>query len=143
MFLSVPVATYRLCLYSCAMSTLRVAPEPSKGITQRVAEEVRAQMARKNVTQVRLAQVLDLPQSSVSLRVRGKRPFALPELERLADLFEVHLAVLFGLPAPSPDRPDGDPASRDFGSTHRLAEQLALLSDDAPPDPPVDMASAA
>lgn len=79
------------------MSTLRVATEPGDdGLVQRVAEEVRALMARKRVTQTQIAEYLGIPQSSVSARLRGAVPFRLPELEQLAVLFDVDASVLLG-----------------------------------------------
>lgn len=128
------------------MSTLRIAPDPAEGLSQRVAEEVRALMARQRITQTRLAEVLDIPQSSVSARLRGTTPFKLPELEQLAALFGVHLAVLFGLPIPGPRRPDGDPVSGDFEGTRRYQGELDQMRDllaNAEPKPPVTLVPAA
>lgn len=53
-------------------------------------------MARTRVTQVQLAEVLGLPQSGVSRRLRGKIPFRVDELEKVADALGVHPAQLLG-----------------------------------------------
>ena len=114
------------------MSTLRIAPDPSEGLTQRVAEEVRALMGRQRITQTRIAEVLDIPQSSVSSRLRGSTPFRLPELERLAELFGVHLAVLLGLPAPGPTPPDGTTPGGPERQVTRWYPQESTPVSDAP-----------
>lgn len=63
-------------------------------ITERVAANVRAEMARNNATQTDLAEVLDLPQSSISARVRGRVPFRLDEIELLSAFLDVPLSEL-------------------------------------------------
>lgn len=50
----------------------------------RVAEEVRALMGRRRMSQAQLGAVLKISQVSVSERLRGKTPFTLDDLERLA-----------------------------------------------------------
>lgn len=87
------------------MSTLRVVPvEPSR-LTDRVAAEVRANMARARMTQTDLADVLGLTQSVVSKRLRGKIAFSVDELEKVADALGVHPATLLGGNSPSPTGP--------------------------------------
>jgi len=51
-------------------------------------------MARQSKTQADLGRVLGVVQPAISLRLRGKRPFKLDELERLADYFDVPLSSL-------------------------------------------------
>ncbi len=63
-------------------------------LSQSVAAEVRAEMARQSKTQADLGRVLGVVQPAISLRLRGKRPFKLDELERLADYFDVPLSSL-------------------------------------------------
>lgn len=63
-------------------------------ITERVAANVRAEMARNGTTQADLAEALNLPQSSVSARVRGRVPFRLDEIELASAFFGVPLSEL-------------------------------------------------
>lgn len=55
---------------------------------------VRAEMARRSVTQERLAEALDLSQAAVSARLRGKTPFDINELHTIAEFLEVSLSAL-------------------------------------------------
>jgi transcriptional regulator with XRE-family HTH domain len=87
------------------MSTLKVVPDQPSRLTDRVADEVRANMARARMTQTDLAVVLGLTQSAVSKRLRGKIAFSVDELEKVADALGVHPAVLLGGYTPSPNRP--------------------------------------
>jgi transcriptional regulator with XRE-family HTH domain len=64
-----------------------------------VAANVRAEVARKGLSQVTIATALGLPQSGVSRRLRGKVPFSLDELSAVAALVNVPLATLLdGVP---------------------------------------------
>jgi transcriptional regulator with XRE-family HTH domain len=93
------------------MSTLRVVPDQPARLTDRVAAEVRASMARTRMTQTGLAEVLGLTQSAVSKRLRGKIAFSVDELEKAADALGVHPAVLLGGSSgdsPQPPRPTTD-----------------------------------
>lgn len=80
-------------------------PDRSQTLTDRVASEVRAQMARIRMTQTALAVVLGLPQSAVSNRLRGKVSFSVDELELVAGALGVHPAALLGGNGPSPSDP--------------------------------------
>lgn len=84
------------------MSTLQAVPDRSQTLTDRVASEVRAQMARIRMTQTALAAVLGLPQSAVSNRLRGKVAFSIDELEKVSAALGVHPAALLGGNGPSP-----------------------------------------
>lgn len=53
-------------------------------------------MARARMTQVELAEILGVPQTSVSRRLHGKIPFRVDELEKVADALGVHPAQLLG-----------------------------------------------
>lgn len=92
------------------------APSP---LTLRVAEEVRALMGRRRVSQMQLADVLGVAQTGVSKRLRGRIPFDANEIGVLAAFFGVAPAVLVGgAPAPRTTEPsrlprpdsDGEPA---------------------------------
>lgn len=61
---------------------------------------VRAEMARRGVTQAKLAAALGLSQPSVSARLRGVTPFDVDELHTIAAFLGVPLSDL--LPADAP-----------------------------------------
>lgn len=57
---------------------------PSPTPRERVAANVRAEVARRQDTQADVARVLGLSQQSVSKKLRGAVPFDLDQLEALA-----------------------------------------------------------
>lgn len=66
----------------------------SKLFTQRVAEAVRAEAARKRVPQRSIAEALGTSQQSVSRRMSGETPFDVEEIHNLAESFGVSFASL-------------------------------------------------
>lgn len=58
---------------------------------------IRAEMARRGISQQKLARHLNLAQSAVSSRLRGKTAFDINELVAVAAFLDVPLAIL--LPA--------------------------------------------
>ena len=56
---------------------------------ERVAAEVRAEMARQHASQTALATILNTSQAAVSRRLRGQVPFDVTELETIAGHFGV------------------------------------------------------
>lgn len=115
------------------MSTLRVVPDQPSRLSDRVAAEVRANMARARMTQTDLALALGLTQSAVSKRLRGKIAFSVDELEKIADVLGVHPATLLGGiggNGPSPlggntlrSRGVSNTASDGFAKNHQVASQ--------------------
>lgn len=97
------------------MSTLRAVPEPSR-LNDRIAREVRAELARRGLTQLDLANAIGLSQASVSERLRGKTPFTSDDIERVADALGVHPSVLVGGNAPQPTPPPTDRKIRNSGT---------------------------
>lgn len=61
-------------------------------IRQHIAAEVRAELARQRLSQREVADILDLPQSVVQLRLVGTRPFRAEELVQLATALGVPIA---------------------------------------------------
>lgn len=61
---------------------------------QAVAANVRAEMARRQVTQATLAAALGVTQQAVSRRLRGDVDFTVSELQAVADVLEVPVADL-------------------------------------------------
>lgn len=62
--------------------------------TEAAGANIRAEMARRGITQVQLADHLRLPQGQVSRRLRGLIPFNINELVAIAEFLGVDLAVL-------------------------------------------------
>ena len=90
------------------MTTVIQFPErQAQPLSDVVSGEIRALMGRYAVTQTVLAEWLNLRQASVSARLSGDTRWNLPEIERVAEGFAVHPAVLMGGyatgPHPSPD----------------------------------------
>jgi len=73
-------------------------PGMTQSLTQRVAAEVRAEVARQNVTQLELARILEIAQPSVSRRLNGKFPFDTDELDKLASAFGVPVDRFLSVP---------------------------------------------
>lgn len=63
---------------------------------QRVGATVRAEIARRKISQVTLAGALGISQAAVSRRLNGAVPFDVHELNRVAVLLDLPLAVLVG-----------------------------------------------
>lgn len=61
----------------------------TQGLTQRVASEVRAEMARQHVSQRQIAEALGVDQSQVSRRLRGEIALNTTELEQVANFLGV------------------------------------------------------
>lgn len=66
----------------------------NKATVQRVAANVRAEMARRSVTQSDLALTMGRSQHFVSRRLLGKVPFDIDELDQIASQLGVDLADL-------------------------------------------------
>jgi hypothetical protein len=62
---------------------------------QKVAAEVRAEMARQQLSGVRAAHALGWTQNYISRRLSGTVPFDVADLGALADLLEVPVGVFF------------------------------------------------
>ena len=57
---------------------------------------IKAEMARNNITIKELAKVIGLSTNSVSFKLNGKRQFTLSEIEKIALLFNCSLDYLVG-----------------------------------------------
>lgn len=69
---------------------------PSDSHAQRVAANVRAEMARSKRTQAALAHDIGMKQQALSRRLAGITPFTIDELGRIAEVLEVPLHGLVG-----------------------------------------------
>lgn len=63
---------------------------------QDIAANVRAEAARRQVTQAQLAERLELTQPGMSRRMLGRVPFSASELATVADVLEIPVANLIG-----------------------------------------------
>lgn len=64
--------------------------------TVRLADNVRAEMARQRLTQFDLARALNLSQAAVSRRLSGLTPFDVNEVQAVGDLLGLPATVLLG-----------------------------------------------
>ncbi|WP_372457193.1 helix-turn-helix domain-containing protein [Mycobacterium intracellulare] len=69
---------------------------PSISLAERVGANVRAEMARHKVSQVALAEQLDMAQQALSRRISGQTAFKVDELHRVAEILGVPTSVLMG-----------------------------------------------
>lgn len=60
----------------------------------KVADQVRAEMARRRVKQKDLVSALEMAQPAVSRRMNGKVPFNVDELAKIAELLGVRIVDL-------------------------------------------------
>jgi transcriptional regulator with XRE-family HTH domain len=76
--------------------------EPRTGeLRGRVAEEVRALMARRRISGVQLSKEIGRSHVYLSRRLNGHTAFDVDDLEAVARIFEVPVSALFGLAAGS------------------------------------------
>ncbi len=63
---------------------------------RRVAAEVRAELARQQISQSELAKRLGVAQQTVSRRITGDIPFDIAELSKIAEILGVPFANFLG-----------------------------------------------
>lgn len=93
---------------------LRSTPRSAQqSLTAAVAEEIRAWQGRRRVSGVRLAAAIGKSQPYVSLRLSGKRPWNLNELEIIAETLGVDITMLCRAPDSevTPVRDEGEDSS--------------------------------
>jgi transcriptional regulator with XRE-family HTH domain len=71
-------------------------------VRERVASEVRAELGRQRRTQLELAEVMGVNQSTASRRLAGELEFTVGELHAIAKFFGVPITKL--LPADEPEQ---------------------------------------
>ena len=82
-------------------------PLAQRPLHERVAANVRAEMARLSVTQTRMANLLGVTQQTVSAKRSGATPFTLDELELVAPVFGMTVEELIrGARTPQPATAD-------------------------------------
>lgn len=70
---------------------------PTQSHVQRVAANVRAEMARRQATQSSLARALGTSQQALSRRLSGEVDFTVGELFDIAEQFDIDIDVLTDL----------------------------------------------
>lgn len=75
--------------------TTTVTPTVSLSLTEQVAEEIRALLARRRIKQSQLARALGVSEQWVSMRLKGAQPLDLNDVQRIADFFDVPVGDLF------------------------------------------------
>lgn len=66
----------------------------SQSISERVAESVRVEAARRSISQTKIAEALGTSQQSVSRRMLGKTAFDVEEIYSLASAFGMTVSAL-------------------------------------------------
>lgn len=114
------------------MTVIQFPEREALSLDQRISQEVRALMGRWGVSQMQLAAWLGLNQTAVSARLRGDTDWKARDLERVANGFAVHPAVLMGgyATGPGPDGPGGalPPIVSGASGTNRYQHQLRIAA---------------
>lgn len=71
-----------------------VTQERIPSLSQRVAEEIRALLARRQIRQAQLARELGVSEQWISVRLRGVQPIDLDDLERIAKVLKCRVIDL-------------------------------------------------
>lgn len=61
-----------------------------------LAGNIRAELARRRIPQSKLAAAIGMDEASLSLRLQGKRPFKVPEVELIAEHLDLSIGDLWG-----------------------------------------------
>lgn len=69
---------------------------PSNQHAIRVGSNVRAEMARRKLSQAALAERLEMTQQALSRRISGRQAFKVDELHSVAEALDVPVSELFG-----------------------------------------------
>lgn len=86
----------RLAVTLTGMSTLHAVPDDTGTLNQKVAQELNALRGRYGRTQADLAAAIDVSQSQMSKRLKGRVPFTLNDIERFAAYFGIKASDLLG-----------------------------------------------
>lgn len=63
-------------------------------LNSRIAEEIRAEMARQKLTAVKLAQSAGISRQAISARLNGQRPLTAETMELAANLLKVPVSAI-------------------------------------------------
>ena len=94
------------------------------------ADNVRAEMARRRVTQSQLAEALGIGQPAVSGKLKGRSPFDIDELATISEFLHVPLAALIGIddPFPQPAATGTQQRNRTHGTATRLRSDVRPIT---------------
>lgn len=76
-------------------------------LNERVAEEIRVMLARRNITATELARRAGMTQRSISRRITGEKAIDVDDLERIARALDVEITELLPKPALRDQRSEG------------------------------------
>jgi transcriptional regulator with XRE-family HTH domain len=99
--------------------SIDVMSDRTSSLTERVAEEIRALMARKRVRQSHLARELGVSEQWISVRMRGVQPIDLNDLDRIARALGVSIIDL--IPAGDRKRTAGGDGDENVRTTAYLS----------------------
>lgn len=113
----------------------RYAMSNSETLSDRVAEEIRAMLARRRMSGRELARKLDVSSPWVSNRLTGHQEIGLAELERIAAALGVEVAALLPAPAEASRKGGLSPGSAHMSTRPRAARlmEVAHRGGHAPP----------
>lgn len=77
-----------------SISVTPLVPLHERPLGQRVAATIRAELARYDIPQTRVASALGLTQQAVSQKLHGRRPLTLDEIEVIAPMLGMSAAQL-------------------------------------------------
>src|SRR4051812_46032760 len=97
--------------------------EQAATLSERVAEEIRAMLGRKHMSQAELARKLGQGPMWVSERLRGVQTIDLMDLERIADALEVSPLELIPKSPPPLPAPSRRPLTADDPNPHPVNPQ--------------------
>jgi transcriptional regulator with XRE-family HTH domain len=95
-------------------------------LNERVAEEIRVQLARRNITATELARRAGMTQRSISRRITGEKAIDMDDLEKIAKALDVPITAL--LPTPTAARKP----SASSVQLHRTQPMLIRTAETAP-----------
>lgn len=79
-----------------SLSVMNLAADAYLAERERVAANVRAEVARRGIAQSALAEALHMNQAGISRRLNGRIDFSASELSTLGQVLSVPVAVFFG-----------------------------------------------
>lgn len=70
----------------------------TRSLNDQIRREIRAEMARQGMSQMKLGEALGCAQNAVSRRLTGKVNFSLSEIEQIAEVLDVPVDQLMPRP---------------------------------------------
>jgi DNA-binding Xre family transcriptional regulator len=76
------------------MFQMEAPADPQADRRERVADEVRAHMARQKLSAAKLSATVGIPKATLSRKLNGKTPFLVDELMSICDVLDVDMTDL-------------------------------------------------